>query len=642
MVTELRFSPMKSQPPGPGDAEATPQAETRPRVLLTNACGPYPTEWGTAPSDLLGARLARGHTMLQESSRLPTWALYLLAENISNPSTVLEFPDIDAFQAEVDKKYEYIAIQLMSLHTARVAEMMRLIRERSPETQIVIGGYGVATLKQGLPGDTAGDAQYILDNADHICRKEGVRFMRKLLDDGPIDRPVTQYRMPPATVNPFSMKSIQIELPAISVALGCPAACDFCNTSAFFRHKKLRVASPAQVYDFMKHHQKQLGRDRITFILFDEDIFLDAPYVRELGRLIRSDESTWGFRWISFGSMGALQSFTARELRECGVEGIWIGVESGLAEESGDDALYDKRASTMKAPELFASLRENGIMTIGSMILGFDFHTRENIERDIDYFVNLRPTLYQIGPIRPCPGTKLYNIMRKGERINDHYNWQDFHLWREGSHNLENFEDGEIRKYYDLAHDRLKEVNGSPVLQIFEANMLAYQSFRDADSEFLRFQAHTSYEAMRALLPVVWAMQLRPESDIVRDRIGRLRKKAERHLRGDSVLQKGFRLVASRVIAGRLAWPKRSVTPDGYTPESAITHYTQTVPDVAETPTAEGFVVRQWLHERKAQIEQVVEPESTAPARDEAAASGGAAAPHASNPLAAPPPPPAE
>lgn len=545
---------------------------SKPRVLLTNAYGPYPSEWGTAPSDLLEARLARGHNMFQQSSRLPTWALYLIAENISNPATVLEFPTWAEFEKELSRGYDYVAIQLMSLHIKRIVEMMKFVRDHYPRTQIIIGGYGVSALKDGMPGDTEGDAQYVLDNADHICRKEGVRFMRKLLRDGPLDRPVTQYQMPVATVNPFSMKSVQIELPAISVALGCPAACDFCNTSAFFRHKKLRIASPAQVYDTMKAHQQRLGRDRITFILFDEDMFLDPDYVRELGRLIRSEERTWGFRWITFGSIGALSQFTARELRACGVEGIWIGVESGLAEEQGEQAAYDKRQADIKAPDLFAALRGHGIMTIGSMILGLDFHTKDNIERDIDYFVNLRPTLYQVGPIRPCPGTKLYRQMLKQGRVRDTYNWSDFHLWKEGSHDVLNFRDGELRHYYDLAHDKLKKVNGNPVLQIFEANLLAYQNLSGDETAFLRHQAQASLDSVRQLLPVVKGIVHSPDSPIVRERARALVRRAEGHL-GRSIVRRGFHAIAGRVIGVRLRAPVVKPTRDFEKPITGLKRY---------------------------------------------------------------------
>ena len=306
----------------------------------------------------------------------------------------------------------------------------------------------------------------------------------------------------------------------------------------------------------MKGHQQRLSRDRITFILFDEDLFLDLEYVRELGRLIRSDESTWGFRWITFGSMGALSKMNAREIRYCGAEGIWIGVESGLAEEQGEQAAFAKRQADIKAPALFATLRDHGIMTIGSMILGLDFHTKGNIERDIDYFVKLRPTFYQVGPIRPCPGTKLYRQMLSEGRVRDTYNWSDFHLWKEGSHEVLNFRDGELRQYYDLAHDKLKKVNGNPVLQIFEANLLAYENLRYDESPFMRYQASTSLASVRELFPVVKGIELSPDSELVRFRAKQLRTHAERYLVGDSVVKRGYRMIAGRVVGLRLRGAK--------------------------------------------------------------------------------------
>lgn len=557
---ETQFGPIWRR--GKATGKRVARDSDKPRVLLTNAYGPYPSEWGQAPSDLLGARLARGHAMFQQSSRLPTWALYLIAENISNPATVLEFPTWQEFTSELERGYDYVAIQLMSLHTKRVVEMMKYIREHYPQTQIIIGGYGVGALKEGMPGDRAGLGAYVRENADHLCRREGVRFMRELLGDRPFDRPVAQQEMPTATVNPFSMNAVQLDLPAISVSLGCPAACNFCNTSAFFRHKKIRIATPAQVYATMKSHQERLGRDRITFILFDEDLFLDPEYVRELGRLIRSDERTWGFRWITFGSMGALSKFTAHELRYCGVEGVWIGVESGLAEEQGEQAAFAKRQSDVKAKDLFAALRGHGIMTIGSMILGLDFHTKDNIERDIDYFVNLRPTFYQVGPIRPCPGTKLYRQMLKEGRIRDTYDWQDFHLWKEGSHDVPNFQDGELRRYYDLAHEKLARVNGNPVLQIFEANLLAYVNLLHDESPFMRYQSKTSLLSLRELYPVVRGIELSAESGLVRLRATRLLENANRYLLNDSLMRRIYRVIAGRVVGLRLRSAKEKDAAD--------------------------------------------------------------------------------
>ncbi len=312
--------------------------------------------------------------------------------------------------------------------------------------------------------------------------------------------------------------------------------------------------SPAEVYDCMKAHARRMGKSEVTFILFDEDIFLDAPYVRELGRLIRSDTKTWGFRWISFGSMRALQAFTARELRECGVEGIWIGVESGLTDDSGNKATYEKRKTAVSPPELFENLRSGGIQTIGSMIVGLEFHTPENIASDIQYFVSLRPTLYQVGPIRPCPGTKLYRQLQKEGRIFQNYGWEDFHLWESGTHRYKNFTSEEIRYWFDRMHFELKRQNGSPVIQIFEAHLLSYFQFREDPTAFLRYQATLSLNSVRRMYPVIAGLLRNETSNVVTDRLVALLARARGALSADSLALEVYRAVAGEVVGGFLRW----------------------------------------------------------------------------------------
>ncbi len=528
------------------------KADGSARVLLVNAYGPYPLKWGKSVNDLLGARLARENNM-DGRTRMYSYSLYLIAENLRNPTTVLECPTWEGFKAEVAKGYDVIAIQLISMHMKRVSRMMRYIREASPQTEIVIGGYGVGMIHQPLPGDKEGHADYIRENADHICRGEGVTYMRQLLGDPDVERPITQYTIPGAEVQITRFQNLKLELPIILVGLGCPNACEFCNTSAFFHYKRIGVANAAEVYETMKAHQRRLGREQITFILFDEDIFMEEEFVRELGRLIRSDRKTWGFRWISFGSMSTVSRFTPRELREFGVEGIWIGVESGLVEEQSDKSKtgYHKREGHTTPQKLFPELTRHGIQVIGSTILGFDFHTVDNIEKDIDYFVSLKPTLYQIGPIRPCPGTKLYNRMLQQERINDVFDWEDIHLWETGSYQLEHLTDEQIIHYFKLAHEKLRTVNGPPLLQIYECSLEAYHTFKDADTEFLRYQAELSLRRVRFLRVVIKAIELEAPSPAVKLRARELRQRGEALLPNDVLtpFRKGFSQFAPHFVS---------------------------------------------------------------------------------------------
>jgi len=518
----------------------------KPRVLLTANYGPNDLAWGEDMYDLLASRLGRGHGPFQMTSHCHYFALYLLAENITNPTTVLEHPHWDEFDRELDEGYDYVGFQLKSLHTAKIARMMKRIREKCPDTKIVVGGYGVNTLGNPVPGDTDGDAVYIRENADYLCREEGVRFMRRILDDEPIDREITQYQLPMAGFSPAGV-NIQARAPMILVSLGCPNACDFCNTSAMFDHKKIYVAEPEQVYRFIRNYRKRLNSDLFMFILWDEDFFLNPDYVRELGRLLRSDKKTWGIKYFTFGSMHSLSQFTPEELRDNGLGAVWIGVESFLCGRDLTDDQYAKRTGK-EIKEMFANLHRHGIHTTASLVLGFDFHTRENLKEDIDRFVALKPGAYQISPLLPCPGTALYERMIEEDRILDSYKWEDFHLWSGDVYEPKNFERDEIKEYFDYAHDQLRDVNGPQALQAMENSLDSYQLLKDATDDFHLFRADRSRSMASGVFSYLRAVKSHHSSEEVRERAGMLEERFRKEIGDPSLLSQIISLYLSRTI----------------------------------------------------------------------------------------------
>ncbi len=42
---------------------------------------------------------------------------------------------------------------------------------------------------------------------------------------------------------------------------------------------------------------------------------------------------------------------------------------------------------------------------------------------------------------------------------------QLFVIWKEGSHTFEHFGDGDMKRWFDVAHEKLRTVNGPPTLQ---------------------------------------------------------------------------------------------------------------------------------------------------------------------------------
>ncbi len=532
----------------------------KPRVLLTASYGPNELAWGEDMYDMMTSRLARGHGPFQLTSHCHYFGLYLIAENLSNPVTVLENPHWDEFDRELDQGYDVVGFQLKSVQTPKIARMMRRIREKSPGTKIVVGGYGVSTLGTPVPGDTEGHASYIRDEANYLCREEGVRFMRRVLDDGPEEREITQYTLPTAG---FSVEGVstQVRVPMVLVALGCPNACDFCNTSAFFNYKKTYVAEPEQVYRFVKNYQKRLGTDALMFMIFDEDFFMNPDYVRELGRLLRSDKKTWGVRYSTFGGIRSLSQFDPEELRDCGLGSVWIGVESFICGAERTDERYAKRKGK-EVNEVFEALHRNGIETIGSLIMGFDFHTPENLKQDIDQFVALRPIGYQLSPLTPCPGTALYDRMLEEGRIVDSYEWGDFHLWKDDVFELKNFKPGEIKELYDYAHEQIRDKNGPQTLQLLENALNAYQSLKGRPGEFHAFQAERAKERATGMSAMLRAVKQHHHSPTVRARAQMLERRFRDEIGSSPLLVKMASRYLSRRIGQNAKMPNPPVVSD--------------------------------------------------------------------------------
>jgi haloalkane dehalogenase len=527
----------------------------KPRVLLTTSYGPNELAWGEDMYDVMASRLGRGHGPFQITSHCHYFALYLIAENITNPATVLENPHWDEFDRELEEGYDVVGFQLKSLHTAKIAKMVERIREKYPDTTIVMGGYGVSTLGSPVPGDNNGDALYIRENADYVCREEGVRFMRRILDDEPVDREITQYTLPMAGFSLAGLKA-QARVPMILVSLGCPNACDFCNTSAFFHHKKIYVAEPEQVYRFVKNYQKRLQSDNLYITLYDEDLFINPDYVRELGRLLRSEKKTWGIKYFTFGGVRSLSQFDPEELRDCGLGAVWIGVESFMCGANLTDEQYAKRKG-LEVKGLFEDLHRNGIQTIGSLILGFDFHNPENLKRDIDQFVALKPEAYQISPLTPCPGTALYERMTEEGRILDTYRWEDFHLWKDDVFKLKNFKSGEIKEYFDYAHEQLRDINGPQPLQVMENSLDSYQHLKDGTDEFHVFQAGQARVRATGVSAYLRSVKKYHHSEKVRERAEMLERRFQEEIGTTPFLSK----VISRYLSRRIKKNSKTARP---------------------------------------------------------------------------------
>ncbi|MFN8544949.1 MAG: hypothetical protein U0807_12215 [Candidatus Binatia bacterium] len=497
------------------------------RILFTSPWGPRPLVDGRDPLDPFTGQLSPSQGPYAITLHGHYWAYYLMAENLNAECCVLEHPTRAEFEAELRRGYDLLGLQLNWNTLRDAAEMIACARTVAPATKIVLGGYALPQVLDPLPADRA-VADVIRAGTDHYCREEGVRFMRRLIGDTPIDRPITQFTLPRsggylAALGPAARTLVSHP---VLVALGCPAGCDFCNTSAFFHRKKLQVAEPEHIRDVMRHHLRADAAPYAQFELFDEDFFWEPDFSRRLGGLLRDDPETRSRAgYFTFGSVRTLSRLDPEELVANGLASVWIGVESTL-----DDALRPgEHLGKRKGRELatlFRDLREVGVQIIGSLILGFDFHTPANVAQDVDAFVGLDPAISQVTPLVPCAGTPLYDRLKEAGRLDPAFGWTASGSFQDHPPMApQHFTWEGLRQVIDDANRRLYLETGPSALKTLDVALRGHLRLRSHADPLLRARAQHLGNVAQQQYPVLEAILAHPPSAAVADRARDVRER---------------------------------------------------------------------------------------------------------------------
>src|SRR5215472_7295774 len=325
---------------------------TRARLLLTSVFGPYAQddEFGSRainPMELYHNQVTRAQSAFSLRMFHRSWGIKMIQENISAPSTVLDFPTREAFSRELTTKgYDIIGTSSIIVNVGKVREMCRMVRALSPGSVVVVGGHVSA-----IPG-----IENMVD--------DGVSWMRNFLGEDPM-APIRH----PEIVSAFGHRIMGLKVPrragataaTIIPSVGCPMGCNFCTTSAFFGGKGRFLnfyEKGEELFRVMVQMEKKLKVR--SFFMMDENFLLYRKRAIELLRRMKEHDKSWAL--YVFASANAIRKYTMEELVELGIGWIWMGLES-------PHASYTKLKGT-DTHELTRELRLNGIKVLGSSIVG--------------------------------------------------------------------------------------------------------------------------------------------------------------------------------------------------------------------------------------------------------------------------------
>ena len=485
------------------------------RILFTSVFGPYARddEYGSRsinPMELYHNQVTReqGEFSLRMFHR--SWGLMMIQQNLSAPSTLLDFPTREAFEHELKThNYDIVGISSIIVNVGKVREMCRLVRKLSPHSIIVVGGHVSA-----IPG-----VEHLID-ADHIVRGDGISWMRRYLgedENAPIRHPeivsgfghrVMGFRLPRKAISPAA---------TIIPSVGCPMGCNFCTTSAFFGGKGKFLNfydSGDDLYEVMAHMEEHLKVH--SFFVMDENFLLHRRRALELLERMKKAGKSWDL--YVFSSANAIRKYTMEELVSLGVSWVWMGLESPNSEYSKLDG-----ADTL---QLTRELRAHGIKLLGSTIVGLEHHTPENVPGEIEHAIAHDTDFHQFMLYTPVPGTPLYKEMEAAGRLID-VDLADIHGQFKFNFEHAAISRDESKTLLDCAFRRDFERNGPSLYRICRTMFEGWMRYKDHADVRIRERFEREAAVLKsAYSGVLWAMerQLAQTNETMSRRVHELRK----------------------------------------------------------------------------------------------------------------------
>lgn len=227
---------------------------------------------------------------------------------------------------------------------------------------------------------------------------------------------------------------------SIVVSRGCPHHCDFCYKDAFFEGGKSFYTQ--QVDAALKEIDRLPGKHLY---------FLDDHL---LGNQKFSSALFEGMKGMNRVFQGAstidaiLRGDLIEKAAEAGLRSVFVGFET--LSDANLSQSNKKQNLGKNYEEAIKRLHDLGIMINGSFVFGLDDDKKDVFKKTVDWAVKngLTTSTYHI--LTPYPGTRLYQQMKKEERIL-HDNWNLYDT-RQVVYKTKGLTPEELKEGYDWAY----------------------------------------------------------------------------------------------------------------------------------------------------------------------------------------------
>lgn len=359
----------------------------------------------------------RGFALRQQSRQVPLGLGMVAALTPSNWKVILIDENIKPFRY---RPADLVAITAFTSTVTRAYEIAAVYRKQG--TPVILGGIHASM----LPHEAA---QY----ADAVVVGEAESVWQQVISDFEAGQLQKIYKAPPADLSQMPLPKHEIFHPyylfaSIQTSRGCPMDCDFCSVPVFNGHH-YRLRPVEAILEEMAS-----VRNRLIYFV-DDNIVGYGEKAREHALEIFEGMIRRNLRkeWFAQASLNiAKDSELLKLAATSGCKMLLLGVEAESEDQLRDtNKRLNLKMGVDNYAQSFRSIHKAGIAVLGAFIYGMDSDTPETLQKRTQYILRSSVDVVQASVLTPLPGTRLYQLMQKENRLLPArlpQHWQHFHF----------------------------------------------------------------------------------------------------------------------------------------------------------------------------------------------------------------------
>jgi anaerobic magnesium-protoporphyrin IX monomethyl ester cyclase len=327
----------------------------------------------------------------------------------------------------VESRPDFVAVSAITCTVVDAIKVVELAKRIDPEIITIMGGVHASFMY---------DEVFSTSRAiDFIIRGEGertiVELLRTIQDGGDLSRVEgivyrdgDTIRVTPSRPLLHSLDALPMawdlldwedyryfiipdsRLGAISTSRGCDKECTFCSQQKYWL-RKWRARSPEDIVDEMEVLNRDFGVNLVLFT--DEYPTADRQRWERLLDLVIERQIDMRILMETRAPDIVRDEDILDKYKEAGIIHIYVGTEA--AEQESLDHMR-KDLSVEESKKALSLLREVGIITETSMILGYPDETEERIARTLELAIEFNPDFAHFLAIAPWPYSDIYEEVK--------------------------------------------------------------------------------------------------------------------------------------------------------------------------------------------------------------------------------------